>query len=94
MTLNYEEEGEVKLPVDCEGLAKEVIEAALDYAECPYEAEVNLLLTTDEEIHQMNKEHRGIDRPLNTKKQDNLIFWKISMTVFIRRPENCCLGIL
>ena len=27
MTLNYEEEGEVKLPVDCEGLAKEVIEA-------------------------------------------------------------------
>ncbi len=63
MTLNYEEEGEVKLPVDCEGLAKEVIEAALDYAECPYEAEVNLLLTTDEEIHQMNKEHRGIDRP-------------------------------
>ena len=45
MTLNYEEEGEVKLPVDCEGLAKEVIEAALDYAECPYEAEVNLLLT-------------------------------------------------
>ena len=61
MTLNYEEEGEVKLPVDCEGLAKEVIEAALDYAECPYEAEVNLLLTTDEEIHQMNKEHRGID---------------------------------
>ena len=25
MTLNYEEEGEVKLPVDCEGLAKEVI---------------------------------------------------------------------
>lgn len=63
MTLNYEEEGEVKLPVDCEGLAKEVIEAALDYADCPYEAEVNLLLTTDEEIHQMNKEHRGIDRP-------------------------------
>ena len=63
MTLNYEEEGEVKLPVDCEGLAKEVIEAALDYVECPYEAEVNLLLTTDEEIHQMNKEHRGIDRP-------------------------------
>ena len=33
MTLNYEEEGEVKPPVDCEGLAKEVIEAALDYAE-------------------------------------------------------------
>ena len=33
MTLNYEEEGEVKLPVDCESLAKKVIEASLDYVE-------------------------------------------------------------
>ena len=91
MTLNYEEEGEVKLPVDCEGLAKEVIEAALDYAECPYEAEVNLLLTTDVLIV---RQMYFLFRWLNTKKQDNLIFWKISMTAFIRRPENCCLGIL
>ena len=63
MTLNYEEEGEVKLPVDCEGLAKEVIEAALDYAECPYEAEVNVILTDNDAIQAINKEHRQIDAP-------------------------------
>lgn len=62
MTLNFEEEGEIMLPLECETLAKEVIEASLDYVKCPYEAEVNLLLTMNEEIHQMNKEFRGIDR--------------------------------
>lgn len=63
MTLFFEEEGALKLPFDCEALAKEVAEAAIDYVECPYEAEVNLLLTMNEQIHQMNQEFRGIDRP-------------------------------
>lgn len=63
MTLNYEEEGEVTLSLDCEALAKDVIDAALDYVQCPYEAEVNLLLTMNKEIHEMNLNFRGIDRP-------------------------------
>ena len=36
--------------------------AALDYEKCPYEAEVNVLLTDDQEIHRINQEFRGIDR--------------------------------
>ena len=63
MTLFFEEEGTLELPLDCEALANEVAEAALDYVNCPYEAEVNLLLTVNEQIHQMNMEFRGIDRP-------------------------------
>lgn len=63
MTLNFEEEGELTLPIPCEEIAGEVTEAALDYVGCPYEAEINLLLTTDAEIHRMNLEFRGIDRP-------------------------------
>ena len=35
----------------------------MDYEKCPYEAEVNVLLTNNEEIHKINKEYRGIDRP-------------------------------
>jgi len=62
MTLLFEEEGELKLPLECETLAEKVIEAAMDYVECPYEAEINLLLTMNEEIHEMNKNFRGIDR--------------------------------
>ncbi len=63
MTLLFEEEGGFKLPLPCEELAEKVINAALDYVGCPYEAEVNLLLTMNEEIHQMNLEFREIDRP-------------------------------
>ena len=44
-------------------MKKNVIEAALDQEECPYEAEVSLTLTNDEEIHKVNLEFRGIDRP-------------------------------
>ena len=53
---------EVILP-DYETVIKNVIEAALDYEKCPYEAQVYVLLTDNEEIHEINKEHRQIDRP-------------------------------
>ena len=63
MTLFFEEEGDLSLPLSCEELASKVIEASLDYVECPYDVEVNLLLTMNQEIHQMNMEFRQIDRP-------------------------------
>ncbi len=44
-------------------LISKVIEASLDYEKCPYEVEVNVVLTGNEEIHQVNKEFRNIDRP-------------------------------
>lgn len=58
-----DEEGEIKLPFDTKETAELMVEAALDYAGCPYEAEVNLLLTTDADIQEMNKAYREIDRP-------------------------------
>lgn len=63
MTLLFEEEGKLKLDLPCEALAVKVIETALDYVKCPYEAEVNLLLTMNEEIKEMNTNFRGIERP-------------------------------
>lgn len=62
MTLLFEEEGDLTLPFACESLAARVVEAALNYVDCPYEAEVNLLLTMNDEIHEMNQNFRGIDR--------------------------------
>lgn len=62
MTIYFEEEGELRLPFSCKELAEEVIEAALDYIGCPYEAEVNLLLTMNKEIQEMNRDFREIDR--------------------------------
>ena len=63
MSLYLETEGTVDLPFDAEETAALVADAALEYIGCPYEAEVDLLLTHDEEIGEMNREHRNIDRP-------------------------------
>ena len=45
MSLFIEEEGNIKLDFDTEEIAALVIDAALELADCPYEAEINLLLT-------------------------------------------------
>lgn len=63
MTLIFEDETEETHLFDRERTAREVIEAALDYVSCPYEAQINLLLTDDEEIARVNQEFRQINRP-------------------------------
>ncbi len=62
MSLYMEEEGTSTLPIDTEEIAKLVTEAALEYEGCPYEAEINLLLTDEEEIREMNRMFRQIDK--------------------------------
>lgn len=64
MTVNFEYETTKELQVEnVEQLIRDVIEEALDYENCPYDAEVNVLFTDDEGIWEINKEQRGIDRP-------------------------------
>lgn len=63
MNLILEDEWKQDPPFDKEKLAMQVIEAAADYEACPYEIEVNIVLTTNEGIRQVNKEYRQIDNP-------------------------------
>lgn len=63
MTVTIEEEQRPEFDFNYQSLAEEVIEAAIEWEEFPYEAEVNLLLVSLEEIHEINREHRQIDRP-------------------------------
>lgn len=44
-------------------IIEKVILAALDYEDCPYEAMVYLLLTDNDSIRAINREHRGLDQP-------------------------------
>ena len=44
-------------------IIRNVVEEALDYVECPYDAEVNVVLTDNEGIHQINLDMRNVDRP-------------------------------
>ena len=41
MTINFEKEYDKNLDIDYETIADKVINAALDYEKCPYEAEVS-----------------------------------------------------
>lgn len=63
MTINIEYETKIELNLPYEEIIKSVINEAIDYEECPYEAEVNVILTDNDEIHNINKEYRQIDSP-------------------------------
>ncbi len=62
MTLFMEEEGQVELELEYEALVRNTVECCIDYVNCPYEAEVNVIVTTNDIIHEINLEQRGIDR--------------------------------
>ena len=63
MSLLIEAEVDVKFDFDYEELAGQVVEFALDHEGFPYECEVNLTLTDNEGIHEINREYREIDNP-------------------------------
>lgn len=61
MTISIEYEAEKKLDLPYETIIRDVVEASLDYEKCPYEAEVNVILTDNEAIREINREQRQID---------------------------------
>ncbi len=63
MSLQIEEETEVVFDFAYKELAERVVEFTIDHEKFPFEAEVNLTLTDNEGIHEINKEYREIDRP-------------------------------
>lgn len=63
MTVTIERESEIPLPFSEQEVAEAVISETLDYEDCPYEVQVNIILTSNEEIQQINLEQRGVDAP-------------------------------
>ncbi len=63
MTINFDYDVTEEFEFDFEEMEKKVVEACLDYVDCPYEAEINILLTNNEQIRAINKEYRKIDAP-------------------------------
>ncbi len=72
MTFYVESETDRTLPFDVEEVASKVIVETLDSENCPYEVSVNVLLTDNEEIHAMNHQYRGIDRPTDVLSFPNV----------------------
>ena len=56
-------ETEVEIPQELEPLLQKVIRASLDAEGMEDDCEINVLITDDEGIHQINLEQRDVDRP-------------------------------
>ncbi len=63
MTVVVENESGQEFDFPYVQLAEDVVNAAMDAEDFPFEAEVNVLLVTREEIHRINLEQRQIDAP-------------------------------
>ena len=63
MTITIEEEAKIPFSFDYKELTERVINGALDFIECPYEAEVNVLFTDNASIREINRDNRDIDAP-------------------------------
>lgn len=63
MTVNIENEYLCEINIDYLHIIHEIVEAAVEYVACPYDVEVNVLLTDNDGIQEINKEQRNIDRP-------------------------------
>ena len=62
MTFYVENEIEATFPVPIEETINRVITTALNCEACPYEAEINVLITDSAGIRAYNKDYRGIDK--------------------------------
>ncbi len=74
MTFYVENETEKELPFSIDEIVEKVMGEVLDSEGCPYEAQVNVLLTDDQGIRQYNREHRQIDAPTDVLSFPNLDF--------------------
>ena len=63
MSIHIEYETELSLGIASEDIITQVIDTALDMYECPYEAEVNVILTDNSSIAAINEEYRNLARP-------------------------------
>ena len=74
MQLYLENETEYQFDFEPEKVAEDVIRTVLDTEKCPYDVEVNLLITDNDGIQQYNREMRDIDRPTDVLSFPGLFF--------------------
>lgn len=76
MTFYVENETQTEFPFDAEDTVKLVCEAVLESEGCPYETQINVVLTDNAGIRELNRECRGIDRETDVLSFPNLDFAK------------------
>ena len=62
MTIDISYETDIELDIPYEDIVRQMVVAALDYENCPYEAEVSVTVVDNKEIQEINKIYRNIDK--------------------------------
>ena len=76
MTFYVENETEKAFRFSVEDTVRLVCEAVLAEEACPYEVQVNVVLTDNGGIRETNREARGIDKPTDVLSFPNVDFEK------------------
>lgn len=63
MSVYIENEYNEIINIDYETIIISVVNEALDFIECPYECEVNVIIVDNEKIREINRQHRKIEAP-------------------------------
>lgn len=74
MRLFLDNDTDVIMDFDYEDIAAKVIDEALKLLKCPFDVEVNVLLTDNESIKEYNRDNRGIDSPTDVLSFPGLEF--------------------
>ena len=89
MTVNIEKEIDGSIDMNYEMIINTVVKEALIVEGCPYEIELNVIITNNEEIKKLNVEYRGIDKPTDVLSFPLLDYAEIGdfKTVVDHMPE-------
>lgn len=74
MTFYVENETEVTYDFDVDDVIGSVMDAVLTMENCPYEAQINVLITDNEGIRTFNREYRDIDKETDVLSFPNVDF--------------------
>ena len=92
MIFFVENEVDAMFDFDPEKIAKEVCEAVLKEEGCPYDVEINMIITDDDGIHEMNREFRNIDNPTDVLSFPNVSYTKpADFSVMEGEQKNDCM---
>ena len=89
MTIAIEEETKVDFDFDYKKVIEAVVNQAMDYKNCPYEAEVSVTLTDNDSIHAINKEFRNIDNPTDVLSFPLVEYEEAGQFDFLEDRDDC-----
>lgn len=88
MSVFIENEYDKEIEIDYVGIIEKVIEAALDFAACPFECEINVTIVDNDRIREINKEYRDVDRATDVLSFPLLEYQRPGNFSFVEEKEN------